>query len=107
MNTVIALAIRIIAAGALVSLFVFTSYQWGRNACRAAYEAANAKIRSEHAEAINRAERAATERALARQEKDLTNEERIVEIVRAAAQEPEAAAECVSVGTVERLRELQ
>lgn len=88
-------------------LWTFSAVQWGKNACRAAQEAANAKIRGEHAETVNRADRGATERALDAQEKDLTNAERVKEIAIVAGDEPGADDLCLSADVVERLRELQ
>lgn len=101
--TAIGIILRVLAAAGLLLAVVFVSFQWGKERCKAAYEAANARIKAEHAETVNRAERASTERALAAKEKDLTNAERIKE---GAAAQP-ADPLCAPADIVERLRDIQ
>ena len=105
--SIIGALVRIIALIGALALLVFSSFRWGKNACKAEYEAAIARIRGQHAETVNAAERAAVERALDSQKKELTNDVRVDEIVRSAADDPESMDECVSADIVERLRQLQ
>ena len=104
---ILGIAVRLFVLGAVVSAIVFASFQWGKNACKAAQERANTKIRGQHAETVNDADRAATERALDSQEKNLNNEQTVDEIVRAAEAEPGSDDLCVSSDIVQRLRQLQ
>ena len=101
------IALRFVAGAGVLAAIVFVAYQWGRNDCMADYERANARIRGEHAETVNAAERASTERALDSQEKELTNEVRVEAIAKSAAREPAALDECISVDVIDELRSLQ
>lgn len=101
------LAIRLVAGAVILVMLVFSSFQWGKNACRATYEAAIAKIQADHADTVALAQRQAAARAIEAKEKELENEQRLDDIVRAAADEPEAMDECISADVMRRLRELQ
>lgn len=99
--------VRSVALIAVLGFAVFASYQWGKNACQAAYEKANAKIRGEHSENVDDANRRATDRALDSQEKDLTNDQIVDEISDLARSAEGADSQCVDADIVERLRQLQ
>jgi len=105
--SVFGLVVRIVALCAALVAIVFASFNWGKNACRATYEAATAKIRGQHADALLEAERKAAERALAAQKKDLENEERLDDIARLAEGATNADDVCLSETIVDRLRKLQ
>lgn len=107
MTGLISVAIRLlIGAGVLVAI-VFGSFNWGKEACQRAQEAANAKIRGQYADIVADAMGANTARALYGQEKDLRNEEAIDDIVNRARAAEGANSECISADIYQRLRELQ